>query len=307
MLRMLLLLLAQAALAAGTADSPVPVGEEPRHKVVFENAYVRVIDATLPAGYVSLFHTHARDNVPVAVMAGRIRTDMPGQSSREIDVAAGEFWFSPGGYVHRVTNVGPTTVRFIDVEILESPPREGAGAAPALDGHKLELENDRVRVYRLRLPPGGSLPAHRHARAVLRVTVPSQGSAAAASFSWHPSGSVPELANHDAGPLEAIEIQWKGGTGVRSAFMKDYGVRSCICSLLAIEFGEFLDPPVRSGVPGQRQNGDSSRDRPDLPGPQDSHESRHLASPSLATTRPRAVQFSRRCGTWPLSGTTAYL
>jgi quercetin dioxygenase-like cupin family protein len=206
----LILLLAQAVLVAGTAEAPVPVGEEPRHKVVFENAYVRVIDAALPPGYESLFHTHAKDNVPVAVLGGRIRTDMPGQKSREIDVAAGQAWFSPGGYTHRVTNIGPAPVRFIDAEILETPPSEVSAAPPDLGGHTLEIENERVRVYRLTIPSGTTCAAHRHAKAVFRVTVPGKGSTAAGDFSWHPAGRVPSLESRDAAPLQVVEIEWKG-------------------------------------------------------------------------------------------------
>ncbi|MFI5180685.1 MAG: cupin domain-containing protein [Thermoanaerobaculia bacterium] len=209
MIQTLILLLVQAAAAAGTAEAPVPVGEEPRHKVVLENAFVRVIDATLPPGYVSLFHTHDRDNVPVAVLGGRIRTDMAGQPSREMDVVPGQAWFSPGGYSHRVTNVGPATVRFIDVEVLATLPAE-AGAASELDGHERELESPRAVVYRLTLAPGASRAAHQHAKGVLRVTAPAKSSDASAEFSWHPSGRVPAVENGGSGPLEVVEIEWTG-------------------------------------------------------------------------------------------------
>ncbi|HQR45373.1 MAG TPA: cupin domain-containing protein [Thermoanaerobaculia bacterium] len=206
----LFVFLVQSALSPGTAESPVPVAEEPRHKLVFENAFVRVIDATLPAGYESLYHTHARDNVPVAVLGGRIRTDMPGQKSRETDVVAGQAWFSPGGYAHRVTNIGPETVRFIDAEILETPPSEVGAAVATLAGHVLEIENARARVYRVTLPPGASCAEHRHAKAVLRVTVPGTGLALPVPYSWHPSGRVPAAENRDAAPLQLVEIEWTG-------------------------------------------------------------------------------------------------
>ncbi len=210
MIPTLILLLVQAAAAAGTAEAPVPVAEEPRHRLVFENAFVRVIDATLPPGYESLYHTHSRDNVPVAVLGGRIRTDMAGQKSREIDVTPGQAWFSPGGYAHRVTNVGPETVRFIDVEILETPPFEAGASIPPLEGHELVIENARVRVYRLTVSPGASSSEHRHAKAVLRVSAPAKGARDPSPWTWHPSGRVPAAANPDAAPLQLLEIEWTG-------------------------------------------------------------------------------------------------
>jgi hypothetical protein len=45
----------------------VPVDQEPQHKVVFKNEFVRVLDATLPPGYVTLNHAHNVDNVSVAM------------------------------------------------------------------------------------------------------------------------------------------------------------------------------------------------------------------------------------------------
>ena len=46
----------------GQAPAAVPVDQEPQHRVVFKNEFVRIIDATLPAGYVTLNHTHDADN-----------------------------------------------------------------------------------------------------------------------------------------------------------------------------------------------------------------------------------------------------
>lgn len=51
-----------ACLLLAALQTGVPVTEEPRHRVVFTNGYVRVIDASLPVGDVTLFHTHDLDN-----------------------------------------------------------------------------------------------------------------------------------------------------------------------------------------------------------------------------------------------------
>ena len=66
----LLLLTVAWMLAVSASRESVPVEREPMHRVVFENALVRVIDAAVPAGAATLYHTHARDNVPVTVAGG---------------------------------------------------------------------------------------------------------------------------------------------------------------------------------------------------------------------------------------------
>ncbi|HEX5631697.1 MAG TPA: hypothetical protein VFX50_00645, partial [Gemmatimonadales bacterium] len=136
------------------AQLAVPVGEEPMHRVVFANDRVRVIDAVLPPGSVTLYHVHDRDNLPIAVAPGRVSVQPLGGAVAESDVALGEVSFAAGGYTHRVGNPGTAEVRFIDVELLggaSAMPSRRAATPPA---HELVIENGRVRVYRVVLVPG---------------------------------------------------------------------------------------------------------------------------------------------------------
>jgi mannose-6-phosphate isomerase-like protein (cupin superfamily) len=205
MLSTLLVLAAPAALGAQT---PVPVEQEPRHHVVFSNARIRIIDAALPAGYVSLYHTHARDNVPIVVGAGRIAVQPLGGTATEQDAVLGRATFAAASYAHRVSNVGATPVRFIDVELAEAPPQRGEPAPPAPEprGHRLELENDRVRVHRVPLAAGDSLPEHRHAGAVVAVAVRALEPG---RFDWYADGRVPPATNSGELPLEVVEVELK--------------------------------------------------------------------------------------------------
>src|SRR6516162_2653695 len=104
---MKLFAIALAVLVISQIQAPdaVPVDQEPQHKVVFKNDFVRVLDATLPPGYVTLNHRHDVDNVSVTIANGRDGPD----SSRGI----GRAGFARGGYAHSVTNSGPKVMRFI--------------------------------------------------------------------------------------------------------------------------------------------------------------------------------------------------
>jgi quercetin dioxygenase-like cupin family protein len=206
------------------AQAPVPVGEEPRHHVKFQNKYVRVIDAAVPVGDATLFHTHALDNIPVAISGGRLKTEvMGGGEARESTVATGTVTWAPGSYSHRISNIGETPLRFIDAEILASP--GSVPNAPALDktpGHTLVLENERVRIYRVVLDPGQSTGVHTHVLPGLTVAV-SRGQlwrdvagrksqtmlVNAGEFQWHGGPRRYSIRNIGTERFESVDIEWK--------------------------------------------------------------------------------------------------
>src|SRR5687768_12319642 len=141
-------------------EGVVPVFEEPRHRVVFENQYVRVLDVVLPPGDATLFHRHAEDLIGVTIADAPTRRQEMGKAASDAPAGkAGDVWFQ--GYkkspaIHKVTNTGTTSLHYVAAEILSS-----IGAplgSPALgSGLKPVLENDRVRVSRLTLEPNQSI------------------------------------------------------------------------------------------------------------------------------------------------------
>ena len=212
-----LLLIPQAA------QKSVPVGDEPRHRVVFSNKYVRVIDAEVRAGDATLFHTHTEDNVPVAISGGRMRTEVMGGKTSESSVETGGVWFARGSYTHKISNIGPTPLRFIDAEVLASPGTASSDAPlDKVPGLKLEIDNERVRIYRVKLAPGQSTGVHSHALAGLDVAI-TRGKVAVTSkdqkrqavevkpgqFIWRESAIAHSIENAGNSAYEAVEIEWK--------------------------------------------------------------------------------------------------
>src|SRR5262245_9778083 len=180
------------------APSSVPVDQEPHHKVVFKNDFVRVVDATFPSGYVTLNHAHDIDNVAVTISTGR---EGPEQAAR-----IGRAGFSKGGYSHRVTNSGPGIMRFIVVEIRQTD--NPSSQAVQLTMHTLESEDERVRGYRVNLGSGDALASDTHAAGWLEVTV--TGGSGPGTHSWHGAGEASVLkVSAGAGPLEIVEIEPK--------------------------------------------------------------------------------------------------
>lgn len=107
--------------AKGTAEDPVPVEQEPHHRVIFENQYVRVLDVVLKAGDTTLFHRHSIDNVPIILTGADNKTQFAGKDWTPTPTKAKSVGFIAGAakpYVHRISNQGSTTYHVIDVEIL---------------------------------------------------------------------------------------------------------------------------------------------------------------------------------------------
>ncbi|HVF86376.1 MAG TPA: hypothetical protein VM866_02250 [Pyrinomonadaceae bacterium] len=190
---------------------------------MFSNKYVRVIDAEVRAGDTTLFHTHIEDNAPVAISGGRMRTEVMGGKVSESSVETGGVWFARGSYTHKISNIGPTPLRFVDAEVLASPGI--ASSDPPLDkvpGLKLEMENERVRIYRVKLTPGQSTGMHSHALAGLDVAI-TRGKVAVISgdrkreaietkpggFSWRGGAGDHSIENVGQSIYEAVEIEWK--------------------------------------------------------------------------------------------------
>jgi hypothetical protein len=181
----------------GISPGAIPIEQEPQHKVAFKNDFVRIIDATLPPGYVTKDHIHLADSVSVNVANGR--------EGEEALRGLGRAGFSRGGYSHVVTNSNKAIVRYIVVEPIKGD-RPGAAAAMTAT-HTLESENDRVRIYRVRLAAGESLQAHSHPAGYVEVTV--AGSQGPGAFAWVPAGELRPLKAPAGGPMEAVEVEPK--------------------------------------------------------------------------------------------------
>jgi hypothetical protein len=207
-----------ASCAIGLAQEVgVPVDREPRHHVVFTNAAVRVIDARIAVGDVTLFHTHAADNVPVCIRGGLMTVQPLGGTPQAVTARTGDASLAAGGYTHQIANAGPAPLHFVDVEIHAAAPAGAPANAPVPPGHELVLDAPRVRVLRHRVGAGPA--ADVHARPLLAVVVPPghdraadgpAGAPAPGAYRWRKAGSA-------ARPLpagtEVVEIEIKGTSG----------------------------------------------------------------------------------------------
>jgi len=99
----------------------VQVSNEPRHKKVFENKYIRLLDVWLPPGDTSLFHIHSTPSLFLVFTGATVVSQIKGQVWVKEQMVPGTCWyrsFFQDTLIHRVGNSGTTVFHVNDIEIL---------------------------------------------------------------------------------------------------------------------------------------------------------------------------------------------
>jgi hypothetical protein len=176
----------------------VPIEQEPRHRLVFTNDFVRVLDVMLPPLYVSQNHTHTYDNVAVTILSG-----IEGAQGQARIGFAG---YSRGGYTHVITNPNRLIMRVVAVE-LRAPDHSASFDDLPQPNHVTVLNNARVHISRVKLDAGQTVQNHEHAAGYVSVVV--RGGEGPGTWKWHPSGDPAATLEAGRQALEVVEIEPK--------------------------------------------------------------------------------------------------
>jgi hypothetical protein len=212
--------------AAAQEEVPVPMMKAPFHLPVFHNDYVTLLNVNVLPGRNTGYHIHQFDQVSVNIGAA----DMTNQNFGSKDVSkpqrgeSGRATFTDyvksGTRTHKATNVGPTP--FHNISTLFTG--KASGIAPAARGsaYKQEIDNAKVRVWRLALDPGQSAPAITQNAPGVRVIVRGgefteivPGSAdrmmgpSTGDFFWQDGGVTRAIKNTGTTPIEFVEFEIK--------------------------------------------------------------------------------------------------
>ena len=136
---------------------------------MFENDQVRVLRIHYNPKEKSVMHEHPA-SVVVFLSESKAKFTLPdGTTTTDGGGKAGEVRFSDAGK-HLPEDIGTTPVEAVLVELKG---KSGMGAAVALDPvkvdperHKVELENDKVRVLRIKINAGDTTKQHEHPNGV---------------------------------------------------------------------------------------------------------------------------------------------
>src|SRR6185503_16614836 len=148
------------ALALFAADNPPKI----------DNDQARVLVVSSPPDVKTPLHKHDMNRVMIYLDAGKMTLTDPNGKVETLNFKAGEALWSPAGGLHTSLNVSGHAVRIVEVELKSKPGRTSTLKQSALDPvkvdpkrYKVELENDQVRVVRVRYGPHDKGVTHEHA------------------------------------------------------------------------------------------------------------------------------------------------
>lgn len=129
----------------------VQVSEEPLHRKVIENKYIRLLDVWMEPGDTSLFHKHSTPSLFTQFTNTALHVQIKGQAWTEDESKAGNVYyksFSPDALVHRVSNADTLIFHVVDVELLSRYDRDQSIPDYAMP-LTLLFENDRAYAYQI--------------------------------------------------------------------------------------------------------------------------------------------------------------
>jgi len=129
----------------------VQVSEEPMHRNVFQNKYIRLLDVWLQPGDTTQFHIHSTPSLFVYFSNNKISSQIRGEEWIKDQSESGKAWyrsFSPGILVHRVCNLDTVPFHVNDIEILSSYDNKNLSGNKPLP-FPLLFENEKAFAYRL--------------------------------------------------------------------------------------------------------------------------------------------------------------
>jgi hypothetical protein len=220
------LALAMAQPVTAQEEVPVPMMKAPFHLPVFHNDYVTLLNVNVLPGHNTGYHIHTFDQVSVNLGAA----DMTNQNFGSKDVSkpqrgeSGRVTYTDyvknGTRTHKATNVGPTP--FHNISTLFTGKASGIVPAARGAGYKQEIDNERVRVWRLVLEPGQSAAAIAQNAPGIRVflsgnefteSVPGSADRAMGpypgDFFWQDGGVTRTIKNTGTTRLEFLEYEIK--------------------------------------------------------------------------------------------------
>jgi quercetin dioxygenase-like cupin family protein len=215
---------ASPARSPPTSAAPVPVYQEPMHRLVYRNPLVRVLDVRIAPGDTTAYHVHSAPMVGVAVQDARIWTQALGGEPGPIAAskptpAVFTNWSQPLPYTHRVANVDRVPLHYLVAEWLARAGRE-VPAFPDDETRRLIEESPTVRVYRITLEPRAATWPHTHVGPGLVVLGTdgtlrddggphARGGVGAGSWSWREGPYRHRLRNDGRSKLVVYEIDWR--------------------------------------------------------------------------------------------------
>jgi quercetin dioxygenase-like cupin family protein len=170
MMRRILLVLCLTTILAAQASREVEITAEPHHRLVFENAQVRVFFVDVAPHTDTLMHSHRHDYIYVMLGASEVVNEVQGKPPAPAKLQDGQVALVPGNFAHIVHN-DAQPFRNLTIELLEDDKLRQSSfkwdetrGLEILHGGTKEIlfVKDGIRATEFELQPGGVVPMHPH-------------------------------------------------------------------------------------------------------------------------------------------------
>jgi hypothetical protein len=126
----------------------MPVHEEPYHRPVIQNEYIRILDVQIMPGDTSRMHRHAIPSVFIQLSDTDVASQVMGEAWVRDKAVNGKAWyrsFVRDTLVHRVAAVGPKPLHVFDIELLAPP--EGKSRRTKRLRYPIEADSLAATIY----------------------------------------------------------------------------------------------------------------------------------------------------------------
>ena len=150
-------LLASTILSANITTAQISVEQEPHHKILFENGYVRILDLNIAPDDTTLIHTHDAASVVVFLSGSIFGIHNVGEPPAETLVHPGEVIYrayDERPIVHTVWNPGKSMFHCLVVELVNQHPAKDSSTIISLAGLKFQWQLKLVSLFYLEIQKG---------------------------------------------------------------------------------------------------------------------------------------------------------
>jgi hypothetical protein len=192
-------------LSCNKMSAQVPVFEEPRHKVVLLNDYIRLIDVHIPPHDTTLYHRHSTASAIVFLTRNTTGSQPMGGNPSVGQAVPGNTFFAGYGdkpISHRVWNQDTSVYHVMDIEILKHP---DAISCEAITNSSLQLkwEEKPARMYSIRLNQHDHVDIAPGKCGHLLVVI-----SGSVNYTPDASASFPQVQTTRHNPLHAADFLW---------------------------------------------------------------------------------------------------
>jgi quercetin dioxygenase-like cupin family protein len=150
-----------------------PTGKGTTWVTTLDNDTVKIVRHRMPPATGGIIGPMSDAHVVVQITAGEVEINQIGANSRGHRVP-GDMSFVPPDVAHQMRNIGRTTFDQLVIRLKSTrapAPAAPATAAPPGITRETVLDNDTVRVVRVRFDPDGREPVHTHPNDLLTIQI----------------------------------------------------------------------------------------------------------------------------------------